>query len=114
MAKAAISASVRKTVLARDGYICRACGFGGSENYVPFLDCDHVIAESAGGVGSESNLQCLCKACNIAKSGNNWAFAARNESVAESVWAVNQKIVAVAFTVGLKENSVGKTLKRLK
>lgn len=114
MAKAAISSSIRKTVLARDSYVCRACGFGGSENYAPFLDCDHVVAESTGGKAIESNLQCLCKACNIAKAGNDWAFAARTESVAESVWAVNQKIVTVAFTVGLKENSVGKTLKRLK
>jgi len=114
MGKAKISDSVRDAVLARDGYICRACGFGGSANYAAFLDCDHVIAESNGGKTKIDNLQCLCKGCNVAKSGNNWAFAIRIATVIESVWAVNQKIVNTAFTVGIKENSVAKTLKRLK
>lgn len=114
MAKAAISSSVRATVLARDSYICRACGFGGGAHYAPFLDCDHIIAESKGGKTTADNLQCLCKGCNIAKTGNNWEFAKRDSAVADSVWAVNQKIVAVAFTLGVKEGSVAKTLKRLK
>jgi len=114
MTKAAIAPTVRTSVLARDAYICRACGFGGSANYAAFLDCDHIQAETNGGKAKAENLQCLCKACNIAKAGNDWTFESRVESVAESVWAVNQKIVAVAFTVGLKEGTVGKTLKRLK
>jgi 5-methylcytosine-specific restriction endonuclease McrA len=115
MAKKAISDSVRKAVLARDSYVCRACGFGGSENYAFALECDHVIPESAGGAGKVENLQCLCGACNKSKSDSiAWEFAKRTESVAESVWAVNQKIVRVAFTVGIKEGSVAKTLKRLK
>ena len=114
MSKAKISDTVRAKVLARDGYICRACGFGGSANYAFALDCDHIVAEVNGGKATADNLQCLCKGCNIAKTGNNWEFAKRGESVAESVWAVNQRIVSVAFTVGLKEGSVGKTLKRLK
>ena len=114
MSKAAIAPTIRAAVLARDGYICRACGYGGSANHAFALDCDHVQAESNGGKGKVENLQCLCKGCNIAKAGNDWRFAARLEVVAESVWAVNQKIVATAFTLGLKENSVGKTLKRLK
>ena len=114
MGKAKISDSVRDKVLARDGYICRACGFGGSANYAPYLDCDHIESEKNGGNGKIENLQCLCKGCNVAKTHNNWAFAIRTESVSESIWAVNQKIVNTAFTVGIKENSVAKTLKRLK
>ena len=115
MAKKAISETVRAKVLARDGFICRACGFGGSANYAFALECDHIQPESAGGAGTVENLQCLCGACNKAKSDKTaWEFATRTESVAESVWAVNQKIVSVAFTVGLKEGSVAKTLKRLK
>lgn len=114
MAKKAISETVRAKVLARDNHICRACGFGGSVNYAFALDCDHIVAEKNGGLATMDNLQCLCKGCNIAKTGNDWEFAKRNETVAESVWAVNQKIVTVAFTVGLKEGSVAKTLKRLK
>lgn len=114
MSKKAIAATIRAKVLARDNYICRACGFGGSENYTWALDCDHIISETNGGESKTENLQCLCKGCNIHKTGNNWEFAARIEAVVESVWAVNQKIVKVAFTVGSKEGSVGKTLKRLK
>jgi hypothetical protein len=114
MSKATISPAVRAAVLARDGFICRACGFGGSANYAFALDCDHVIAESNGGKTKIDNLQCLCKGCNIAKTSNNWAFAIRTATVSESIWAVNQKIVNTAFTLGIKENSVAKTLKRLK
>jgi hypothetical protein len=114
MSKAAIAPTVRAAVLARDSFICRACGFGGSANFAFALDCDHVQAEINGGKAKAENLQCLCKGCNIAKAGNDWRFAARTDAVAESVWAVNQKIVATAFTLGLKEGSVGKTLKRLK
>jgi Na+-translocating ferredoxin:NAD+ oxidoreductase RNF subunit RnfB len=114
MSKAAISPVVRAAVLARDGFICRACGFGGSANYAFALDCDHIESESNGGKAKIENLQCLCKGCNVAKSGNNWAFAIRTATVIESVWAVNQKIVNTAFTLGIKENSVAKTLKRLK
>ena len=115
MAKAKISDTVRAKVLARDAYICRACGFGGSENYAWALECDHVLPESAGGKATVENLQCLCGACNKSKSDKmEWKFQTRSESVAESVWAVNQKIVRVAFTVGIKEGSVAKTLKRLK
>ena len=115
MAKAKISESVRARVLARDGFICRACGFGGSSNYAFALECDHIMPESAGGAAMVENLQCLCGSCNKSKSDKAaWEFKARSESVAESVWAVNQKIVNVAFTVGIKEGSVGKTLKRLK
>lgn len=114
MSKAAISSTIRATVLARDSFICRACGFGGSANYAPFLDCDHIESESNGGKAKIENLQCLCKGCNIAKTHNNWAFAMRTQVTVESVWAVNQKIVETAFTVGIKENSVAKTLKRLK
>jgi hypothetical protein len=114
MAKAKISDTVRAKVLARDNHICRACGFGGSANYAPYLDCDHVIAEMNGGKAKIENLQCLCKGCNVAKSGNDWSFAIRTATVIESVWAVNQKIVNTAFTVGIKEGKVAATLKRLR
>lgn len=115
MGKAKIADTVRAKVLSRDAYICRACGFGGSANYAFALECDHIIPESAGGKATVENLQCLCSACNKSKSDKiTWEFKARCESVAESVWAVNQKIVNVAFTIGIKEGAVGKTLKRLK
>ena len=115
MAKANIADTIRAKVLARDNYVCRACGFGGSSNYAFALECDHIIPESVGGNAKVENLQCLCGACNKAKSDKlTWQFAIRTESVAETVWAVNQKIVDVAFTVGIKSGKVKETLKRLK
>lgn len=96
--KSKISAKTRNEVLARDNYICRACGFGGSANFAPFLDCDHSIAESNGGQNTVENMQCLCKACNGFKGKNNYQFAVRAATQPEEVWAANQKVVAGAFS----------------
>lgn len=97
MAKARISDSLRNRVLTRDNHICRACGFGGSPAFAPFLDCDHATAESAGGETTLENLQCLCKACNVAKGGASWTFAIRVASATETDWAHNHKVIGAAF-----------------
>lgn len=95
--KARISDTLRRRVLARDNHICRACGFGGSEAFAPFLDCDHAISERDGGETSADNLQCLCKACNGFKSGTSWTFPIRSASTSEEVWAHNHKVMRNAF-----------------
>lgn len=97
MSKTRITLSLRARVMARDNHICRACGFGGSEAFIPFLDCDHIISESHGGKSDLENLQCLCKACNIAKAGNDWTFITRICNVPESIWAHNHKVMQMAF-----------------
>lgn len=107
--KAKISAALRAKVLARDNHICRACGFGGSESFAPFLDCDHAVSEIEGGATSLDNLQCICKACNVAKSGKSWTFQIRVASVEESVWAHNHKVIASAFI-----SDTAKRLRKLK
>ena len=107
--KAKISAKTRATVLARDNYICRACGFGGSAAYAPFLDCDHIVAESLGGARTVENLQCLCKACNVAKGANSWAFEIRTQPEAEAVWSFNQRVIGAAFVA-----DTARRLKKLK
>ena len=109
--KAKITTKVRSQVLTRDNHICRACGFGGSSVYAPFLDCDHAIAESAGGETSVDNLQCLCKACNAAKGARSWSFAIRVASATESDWAFNQRVIGVAFA---SEKDTAKRLRKLK
>lgn len=107
--KAKIYSSMSKRVKARDNYICRACGFGGSEEFAPFLTCDHIKAESNGGKTSDKNLQALCHHCNACKGANNWEFAVRTEAVPQSVWAHNHKVIKSAFIT-----DVDKRLKKLK
>lgn len=114
MAKATISKNIANQVKERDSFICRACGFGGSAAYVPYLDCDHIQAESEGGATNLSNLQTLCKACNLSKRIFEWRFEIRESPLPESDWALNQKIVETAFTVGVKGNSIKKYLKKLR
>lgn len=114
MAKAKISAKVRAMVLARDNHICRACGFGGSANFAPFLDCDHIIAESRGGETTVDNLQCLCKACNGAKGDRfDRHFKVRAASQPEEIWALNQRVMASAFAANT-ESDLSARLRKIK
>lgn len=62
-----------KRVFARDGWKCQACGVptppekrGTYDPDAPELD--HVIPLSRGGPHTYANTQCLCRACNAAKS----------------------------------------------
>ena len=114
MAKAKISAKVRAMVLARDNHICRACGFGGSANFAPYLDCDHIIAESRGGKTTVDNLQCLCKACNGAKGDRfDRQFKVRSASQPEEIWALNQRVMATAFAANM-ESDLSARLRKIK
>lgn len=59
-----IPKSTRQYVLARDGYRCKMCG----SNYN--LEIDHIYPFSLGGGNEESNLQVLCKSCNLSKGAS--------------------------------------------
>ena len=59
-----IPKSTRQYVLARDGYRCKMCG----SNYN--LEIDHIYPFSFGGGNEESNLQVLCKSCNLSKGAS--------------------------------------------
>jgi 5-methylcytosine-specific restriction endonuclease McrA len=112
--KAKISEKVRAAVLARDNYICRACGFGGSANHAGFLDCDHIVAESRGGKNTLDNLQCLCKVCNGAKGDRfDRQFAIRSASQPEAVWAFNHKVMGSAFAANT-ESDLSARLRKIK
>lgn len=53
---------VRRIVLERDGWRCRACGGYGNE-------VDHVTPLQHGGDPyDEAGLQCLCRGCHLAKT----------------------------------------------
>jgi 5-methylcytosine-specific restriction endonuclease McrA len=96
--KAKISPKTRAAVLARDNHICRACGFGGSENYAFALHCDHIVPESTGGETRAENLQTLCAACNGVKGARaTHSFPVRAATQPEEIWSQNQRVVAKAF-----------------
>jgi 5-methylcytosine-specific restriction endonuclease McrA len=112
--KKSVPAKIRATVLARDNYICRACGFGGSANFAFALEADHIIAENNGGKTIEANLQCLCSGCNKAKSDKfDRQFAIRIASQPEMIWAFNQKVVKAAFEAKT-ESDMSERLRKIK
>jgi len=112
--KKAVSPKIAAPIKARDNHICRACGFGGSANYAFALECDHIIPESKGGKTTENNLQCLCGACNRAKS-NRFArqFKVRAATTTEEIWSYNQRVMAYAFEA-TTESELASRLRKLK
>lgn len=61
-----ILASVRFRVLERDGYRCRYCGRGATDEGVR-LHIDHRVPVSRGGTNDMSNLVTACQKCNLGK-----------------------------------------------
>ena len=59
-----VSNKIRFQIYERDGYRCRKCG--STEN----LEIDHIYPISKGGKTELSNLQTLCRNCNL-KKGNS-------------------------------------------
>lgn len=58
----------RRSVLARDNYVCQYCGHSGHD-----LTVDHVIPKRLGGPTSWDNLVCCCKKCNTKKGDKTLA-----------------------------------------
>ena len=52
----------RRSIFARDNYICQYCGIRAKE-----LTVDHVIPKRLGGTESWENLVCCCRKCNAKK-----------------------------------------------
>ena len=57
-------------VLARGKWKCLSCGRSAREDGV-LLEVDHIIPRSKGGSNDMSNLQTICKKCNIGKSNRD-------------------------------------------
>ena len=97
MSKAKISKTLKADVKARDGYTCRACGFGGEKKFAAHLVLDHAQSEKNLGKTNAANLQCLCIGCNLSKGSQNWTFDIRKKAVAEKVWAENKRDIRRFF-----------------
>lgn len=67
----------KERIKARDGYMCRRCKSREK------LTIDHIIPVDLGGTDDDSNLQTLCRGCNIMKDNKppkyriwlNWLFS---------------------------------------
>ncbi len=57
-------------ILARDNWTCCSCGRSAVKDGV-VLHVDHIIPRSRGGTDDPSNLQTLCRKCNIGKSNKD-------------------------------------------
>lgn len=64
-------------VLARDQWRCLSCGRSAREDGV-LLEVDHIVPRSKGGSDDMTNLQTLCKKCNIGKSNKDSTRLCKN------------------------------------
>ena len=69
-----VSNRIRFSIYERDRYRCVKCGR--TEAAGAALEIDHIIPISKGGTSEVSNLQTLCRECNI-KKGNQMEFSRR-------------------------------------
>lgn len=60
-----MSPELRYSVIRRDLYRCRACGFAVQDG--AHLHVDHIVAIANGGTTTLANLQTLCTVCNLGK-----------------------------------------------
>jgi hypothetical protein len=65
-----IRAGLWWSVLARDNWTCCSCGRSSKEEGI-ILEVDHIVPRSKGGTDESTNLQTLCKKCNIGKSNKD-------------------------------------------
>ena len=60
-----VSMTTRLAVLRRDGYKCVKCQAD------TWLSIDHIRPQAMGGLGTEDNLQTLCRSCNSRKGARS-------------------------------------------
>lgn len=64
-----------RVVFESDNYVCQKCGKKTTRNkpfnHNDYPNLDHIVPLSKGGKHEYKNVQCLCRLCNITKSGKN-------------------------------------------
>jgi 5-methylcytosine-specific restriction endonuclease McrA len=68
--RAKLNAALRFAIMKRDGFRCRLCGRDASKDNSVRLHVDHIVPVSRWGRTIESNLQTLCRECNMGKNDN--------------------------------------------
>ena len=63
-----VSKRMRYAVLERDNFRCVACGKSPKTDESVILHIDHILPKSKGGLSVITNLQTLCRDCNLGKS----------------------------------------------
>lgn len=66
--KEIITKSMRYDILRRDNFKCRLCGANPAVDPLVKLHIDHIIPLAKGGKTIKSNLQTLCRDCNMGKA----------------------------------------------
>lgn len=79
-----VSASLRWSVFARDGFCCRYCGRQAGQDCVE-LHADHVVSVADGGDNSFDNLVTACQRCNGGKSARSLSEIPAQEDVIRRV-----------------------------
>lgn len=64
--RAKMTAGLRYDILSRDGHRCKICGANANIHGVT-LHVDHIVPVAKGGRTIKSNLQTLCRDCNLGK-----------------------------------------------
>lgn len=75
-----ISPSLRWSVFARDGFMCRYCGAQAGQEGVE-LACDHVVSIAEGGDDRIDNLVTACRSCNGGKGARSLKAAPTSSDV---------------------------------
>lgn len=71
-----LSPDIRATIFARDNHLCKVCGS-------PATEIDHINGSSS----ELSNLQAICKPCNIAKAmAASKPATPEQKAIAEAIW----------------------------
>lgn len=87
----ALSASLRWSVFARDGFTCRYCGAQAGQDGVE-LHADHVLSVADGGTDTFDNLVTACQKCNGGKGARSIAVAPTAEHVFERLEATRDRL----------------------
>nr|WP_294529184.1 HNH endonuclease [uncultured Rhodopila sp.] len=81
-----ISASLRWSVFARDGFACRYCGARAGQEGVE-LHADHVVSVAEGGGNTYDNLVTACNKCNGGKGARSLSNAPTSAQVIDRLTA---------------------------